>query len=239
MTAHLEVTDLTLNLGKRTILKGIGFTIMPGGFGLLGINGSGKTTLLKGLCARLPITGGRIIYQGEDVTADEGFRAKAFSFAPAIDTLPQNLKAGELISLLADLKQVEPGCPTGFQTAFGLKDMEDRLIGAMSSGMRQRISLCCAFLGNPDVVLLDEPFNWLDPVAAYDLKRELRAYADAGRCVITTLHDVESFVSRCDRGMLIHDGKSTQMFDDAQMRSGRSRIAEMEAEIYALFPRPA
>ncbi|MDV6331875.1 ABC transporter ATP-binding protein [Asticcacaulis sp. 201] len=237
MTTRLEVFGLKLDLKKRSILKDLSFTIAPGWFGILGVNGSGKTTLLKALCARLPISGGEIRYKGKDITDNEANRAKIFSFAPDIHSLPPNLTAKELILLLADLKQVSPFEPSALYTILGLSHIDDKLIGAMSSGMRQRVSLFCAFLGTPEVVLLDEPFNWLDPVAAYDLKRELRAYIDGARCIVTTLHDVETFVTRCDQGILIHQGKILRLFDQQQMCTGRTRVGEMEAEIYNLFPR--
>ncbi|ESQ86043.1 hypothetical protein AEAC466_02325 [Asticcacaulis sp. AC466] len=237
MTTRLEVLGLKLDLKKRPILKDLSFAIHPGWFGILGINGSGKTTLLKALCARLPISEGTIKYNDQDVTGNLSERAKTFSFAPDIHSLPPTLTAKELILLLADLRKVSPFEPSTIYTILGLSRIGDTLIGSMSSGMRQRVSLYCAFLGTPDVVLLDEPFNWLDPVAAYDLKRELRAYADASRCVLTALHDVETFVTRCDQGILIHQGKILRVFDQGQMSDGRRNVGEMEAQIYDLFPR--
>ncbi|CAL4868723.1 ABC-type transporter ATP-binding protein EcsA [Asticcacaulis sp. MM231] len=237
MIPLLEVLNLKVDILKRPILKGITFTAMAGWYGILGINGSGKTTLLKALCARQALSGGCIKFNSADLTGDEAQRARLFSFAPAVNSLPQNLKARELIELLADLKQVEPFEPHGVYKALGLEALKDTLIGSMSAGMRQRVSLYCAFLGTPDVIMLDEPFNWLDPVAVYDLKRELRTYADLSKCVITTLHEVSIFASQCDSGMLMHDGKPVRLFDEGHMPTKRSEMDEMETEIYQLFPR--
>ena len=82
---------------------------------------------------------------------------------------------------------------------------------AMSSGMRQRLALHLAFLGDPAVVLLDEPFNWLDPVAAYDLKEELGRYARSA-VLITPLHDVATFATRRTAGLLLREGSVGRSF---------------------------
>lgn len=233
----LDISHLSVAIKSKAILRDLSFTASPGWFGVLGVNGSGKTTLLKALCARLPVSSGRILWNARDMTAAEAERAQSFGFAPPVDTLPQTVTAGELTHLIADLRQCDPRQPEGIYAALGLDGLRDKAIGAMSSGMKQRVSVFCAFLGRPDLVLLDEPFNWLDPVAAYDLKRQLRASADAGCCVITALHDVETFVTRCDCGILIHQGQILRTFDAAHMREGRLAPLALEEEVYALFPR--
>jgi len=233
----LEVSRLNVAIKSKTILKAMNFNASPGWFGILGVNGSGKTTLLKALCARLAIASGKITWRGADITSDESVRAQAFGFAAPLDSLPQTVTAGELIALVADLRGCGAHQPQGIYTALGLVALRNKPIGSMSSGMKQRVSVFCAFLGEPDLVLLDEPFNWLDPVAAYDLKREIRAYADDRRCVITALHDVETFVTRCDSGILIHDGEVLRTFNAERMADGRRDPLALEEEVYRLFPR--
>ena len=235
----LTVTDLSVSLKGRDILHRIGLEAGAGWFGILGINGSGKTTLLKALCARLDIGAGRIVWRGRDLTQENAERARCFGFAPQLDTLPPGLTAGELIGLVCDLRGCEAGRPQGLYRALGLGGLRDRMLGSMSSGMKQRVSLFCAFLGEPDLVLLDEPFNWLDPVAAYDLKREIRTWVEADRCVVTALHDVGTFVTRCDTGVLIHQGHVVRAFDRDQLQRGRLDPERLEDEIHALFPRGA
>lgn len=230
----LTVRDLGVALAGKPILKGVGFTAPSGWFGVLGINGSGKTTLLKALCARWPLTSGTIVWEGRDMTGDEAGRAQGFGFAPPVETLPLGLTGGELIRLLAGLRGCEATEPAAIHAALGIARLNDVMIGKMSSGMKQRISVFCACLGAPRLLLLDEPFNWLDPVAAYDLKIALHAYAE-GRTVITALHDVATFVGHCASGILLHDGQVHRAFATEAM-AGRD-IAALESEIYRLFPR--
>jgi ABC-type multidrug transport system ATPase subunit len=233
----LTVTDLSVSLKGRDILHHIGLEAGAGWFGILGINGSGKTTLLKALCARLDIGAGRIVWRGRDLTHENAERARCFGFAPPLDTLPPTLTAGELIGLVADLRGCDVRRPLGIYRALGLDGLRDKMIGAMSSGMKQRVSLFSAFLGEPELVLLDEPFNWLDPLAAYDLKREIRTWVEADRCVVTALHDVGTFITRCDAGVLIHKGEVVRTFDGDHLKQGRLDPERLEDEIHALFPR--
>lgn len=235
----LEVSHLSVRIKGRDILNDVSLTAGPGWFGVLGVNGSGKTTLLKALCARLDIAGGRITWQGRDLTAAAAERAGRFGFAPPLDSFPPTVTAGELIGLVADLRGCAAASPRAIHNALGLEALRDTEIGAMSSGMKQRVSLFCAFLGEPELILLDEPFNWLDPVAAYDLRREIRAFADQGRCVVTALHDVGTFVTRCDAGLLIHKGEGIRTFDAEHLREGRRNPDALEEEVHALFPREA
>ena len=173
---------------------------------MLGTNGSGKTTLLRAAAGRLTPHAGRIWIDGEDLTDAPAKRARAIGYAPALDTLPEALTAKELLTLAARARRTEADRPADLYEALGLAGLSDRRIGAMSSGMRQRVAVFCAFLGSPRVVLLDEPFNWLDPVAAYDAKACFAGMATT--VLVTALHDVATFATRCCGGVLMHDGRT-------------------------------
>lgn len=229
----LIVQGLRAQIGGKPILHGLDFEAPPGWFGVLGANGGGKTTLLRVLDARLQVAAGRIVWRGADLTAQPAARAMSFGFAPPTDTFPPTLTAGELIHLTQRLRGPGADAPAGIRAALGVDALMDTPLGRMSAGMKQRVSLLFAFLGAPELVLLDEPFNWLDPVAAYELKRELRLYANAERTVITALHDVETFAMRCDGGILLHEGRIVDRFDAAQMAEARADPAALEARIYA------
>src|SRR6185312_8734866 len=120
----LAVTGLTTHLNGRAILDAISLTAEPGWFGVLGANGSGKTTLLKTLCARLDVSGGDIVWQGKNLTADGALRARTFGFAPPLDTLPATVTAGELIRLVTDLRDCAPGQPGEIYDALGLAGLQ-------------------------------------------------------------------------------------------------------------------
>jgi ABC-type multidrug transport system ATPase subunit len=193
-------------------------------FGLIGANGSGKTSLLRAIGGRLPIHSGHCRIAGTDETADRAARARAIGFAPPGEALPDALKVRELLDIagvtLAGLGPV--------RTALGLDSLLDRTIASCSAGMRQRVAIACAFAEGRRIVVLDEPFNWLDPVAAYDLRLALRAMVDNGLTLITALHDLRTLVSACDAGVLLGEGLVTLALDRETMAAAAADPAAFE-----------
>lgn len=234
----LQVENLSIVLSGQTIVREVSFSLAPGSwFGLVGVNGSGKTTLLRALAGRLPVDDGDILIGGEDLTDEEGKRAGLIGFAPAPESLPNLLRGGELLELLGDARHADPKAPAGVYESLGVGRLANRRIGEMSSGMRQRLAIFSAFIGSPRIVLLDEPFNWLDPVAAYDFKAALAALTAEGLSVITALHDVGTLATRADAGMLLDNGAVLKVFDRQALTRGAADLTAFEREIYELFSR--
>ena len=232
MARLLSVERLTVSLGGRQILREI--TVSSSGpewFGLLGVNGSGKTTLLRTLAGRLAPSGGRILLDDVDVTTSPELRSRAIGFSPSLHTLPETVTAGELLTLAAAARGADPNRPRALHDALEIDRLQDRRIEAMSSGMRQRLALFLAFLGEPCVVLLDEPFNWLDPVAAFDAKDCLAEVAQH-TLIVTALHDVATFALRCSSGLLLQDGAVARRFEPADLKNSRSDLHAFERAIY-------
>ena len=98
----------------------------------------------------------------------------------------------------------------------------DQRIGTLSQGMRQRLAIFCAFLARPRAVLLDEPFNWLDPISAFDTKAALAGLVAQGLTLVTALHDIASLVRQCEAGLLLSDGRSASRLGAADI-DGRAR----------------
>ena len=97
----------------------------------------------------------------------------------------------------------------------------DRKCGALSAGMGQRVALLAAFLDLPAIVILDEPFNWLDPLTAFDVKEALRALVTArAMTLVTALHDVSTMTAFCDRGLLMAGGRIALTMEEAELRAG-------------------
>jgi ABC-type multidrug transport system ATPase subunit len=236
----LQVRDLRVSLGGAPIVRGVSFEARPGEwFGLLGANGSGKTTLLRAINGRLEIDGGAVLVGGDDLTGDLAARARRIGFAPPPDSVPLEITGGELIDLLARARRAVLREPRAIYEALDVARLEGVRLGEMSAGMRQRVCVFCAFVGDPDVVILDEPFNWLDPVGAMDLKQALRAYSDAGGILVTALHDIAAFATRCDEGVLLHEGRIVKVFERDEIASGRGDILHFEQVVYDAFKAPA
>jgi ABC-2 type transport system ATP-binding protein len=236
MSAAFEAAGLGVALGGRMVVRDLDLAVAPGRwFGLLGVNGSGKTTLLRCLAGRLPAAAGRVLVGGADLTRDEAGRSARFGFASPPDALPGELTAADLIGLVAALHGADPTAPADLYQALGIADLGRRRIGQMSSGMRQRVAIFLAFLGSPRIVLLDEPFNWLDPVAAVEVKAALRAMVGEGLTLVTALHDVATFATRCDEGLVLHEGRVLRRFASEALAAGRRDLQALEDEVYRAF----
>lgn len=195
--------------------------------GVIGANGSGKTTLLRAIAGRLPVAAGRVMIGGVDRTGDRAWRARHIGFAPDADRLPGALSGHELFDIVSDGRSQASSAKAlrPLRDALGIDAIAHHRIETCSAGMRQRIAIFCAFVGGQRTVILDEPFNWLDPLAAYDLRTALRLLVDDGLTVATALHDLLTLTSSCDRGMLMRDGGLAMAIDEDDLeRAARDPI---------------
>jgi ABC-2 type transport system ATP-binding protein len=189
-------------------------------FGVIGANGSGKTSLLRGLCGRLPCRMDSCLINGEELRDLPQERARHFGFMVPAEALPGPLTCEQVFALIEpDRDRWRPGIGAVWE-AVGIDRLLDRRLATCSAGMRQRIAIGAALLSGRGTVILDEPFNWLDPVAALDLRAALRAQVAAGLTLITALHDMIT-LSACDAGLLLGKGKVVKTLDQAEIAAGR------------------
>lgn len=234
---RIEVRELVVLRGDHRAVDRVSFAIDGAGWtGLVGANGSGKTSLLRAIAGRLEAGEGEILLDGTDRAADRAGRAAAIGFAPDAAALPDSLTGRELFAILdgegIGLEPSDPLRPLRHALAFDV--FLDQRIFTLSAGMRQRLAIFCAFLARPRAVLLDEPFNWLDPICAFDTKQALAALvASEGLTLVTALHDMTSLVQHCGAGLLLADGRIRRRLGPAELAAGRQDYAAFEAEMIA------
>ncbi len=221
-TRAVDAASLAIELGRWT--------------GLIGANGSGKTSLLRALAGRIESGGGRILVDGEDRTLDRAWRAQNIGFAPDASALPASLSGRELFAILAAEIPAEadddPLHP--LRRALDFDPFLDRRIGALSAGMRQRLAIFAAFLARPRAAILDEPFNWLDPICAFDTKEALKALVAREKLtLITALHETATLIGYCDAGLLLADGRLGLSLGAAEIAAGARDYPAFEASIIA------
>jgi len=217
----------------RTV-DGVGFSLGPGEWaGVVGANGSGKTSMLRAVAGRLEAYAGAIIVDSQDRTGDRGWRARHFGFAPDISSFPDMLTGSELFSIITPdwEKTTGVGCSARLRQALDFDRFIERRIGELSAGMKQRLAIFSAFLSMPQLIILDEPFNWLDPVCAYDTKEALRELAGEGLTIITALHEMSTLVGYCSSGLLLADGRIGRRLDSAEIETGRRDYSAFEARM--------
>jgi ABC-2 type transport system ATP-binding protein len=214
----LAAEALVVARGDVLAVRGVSLDIPRGGwFGLIGANGSGKTSLLRAMAGRLPIRSGRVRLDGADLTEDRAARARAIGFAPEGAMLPDALCVRELLAVVAGEVEAALAALGPLREALGLDALLDWRIGSCSAGMRQRVAIACAFAGGHKLVILDEPFNWLDPLAAYDTRMALKAMVDGCLTLVTALHDLATLAASCDGGALLADGLLARRIQEADL----------------------
>jgi ABC-type multidrug transport system ATPase subunit len=235
----LELCDAVVARGGVLAVRSASLAVPAGSwFGLIGANGSGKTSLLRAMAGRLPFESGRLVLKQEDVTADRARRAALIGFAPEASMLPVALTGRDLLRLVAGHFELGFEALGSLRDVLAIEPLLDRPVGTLSSGMRQRLALACAFAPGKDILLLDEPFNWLDPIVAYDLRIALRDRVEAGLTLVTALHDLGTLASACDTGAVLADGRISLALDrEALALAARDPAAFERRTIDFLRPR--
>jgi ABC-type multidrug transport system ATPase subunit len=220
MNPAVDLAGAIVERGGQHVVQGVDLTIPRGSwFGLIGANGSGKTSLLRALAGRLPFAGGSCRVDGEELAEDRAARTSCFGFSPPVDKLPDALRGRDVLELVGGkVDEVRLRLGT-LHEALGMAPLLDRWIGDCSAGMRQRIAVAAAFAGGHRHVILDEPFNWLDPVAIFDLREVLRDMVAGGLTLITALHDLGTLASACDAGLMLVGGKVALALDEDMLRA--------------------
>ena len=232
MNLPLTIERLAVDRGGITVVADFSYSVDRGCWvGIVGANGSGKTTLLRALAGRLPVRLGRIIAGGTDVTHDRSARAERIGFAVECGMLPAELTPREIFAISARRRDAaDDPAIAALREALNVDHFLDRRCGILSAGMGQRIALLAAFLDLPEIVILDEPFNWLDPLTAYDVKNALRDLVAArGISLITALHDVTTLTAYCNSGILMAGGQVALTMDEGELRAGLADPVAFEA----------
>ncbi|QLQ11718.1 MAG: ABC transporter ATP-binding protein, partial [Nocardioidaceae bacterium] len=201
----IQITDLVVKRGGQHVLNGISLVIEPGSVtGLLGPSGSGKTTLMRAIVGVQVVESGTITVLGESAgTAALRNRVGYLTQAPSIYP---DLTVTENVRYFASLY----GQPTEKAVAaiadVGLEGQAGQLAGALSGGQHSRVSLACCLVGNPEVLVLDEPTVGQDPLLREELWSRFRSLADLGATLVVSSHVMDE-ADRCDRLVLIRDGE--------------------------------
>lgn len=231
MNLAVDLTGAAVERGGQRVVQGVDLAVSPGSwFGLIGANGSGKTSLLRALAGRLPFNGGSCWVDGKEMADDRIARALHFGFSPPADKLPDALRGRDVLELVGGSIDDVRSRLGKLPEALGLTTLLDQWIGDCSAGMRQRIAIAAAFAGGHAQVILDEPFNWLDPVAIFDLREVLRDMVGGGLTLITALHDLGTLASACDAGLMLADGKVALALDADMLRAAAQNPQAFERQ---------
>src|SRR3954454_13568338 len=200
----IEVDDLVVERGKRRVLHGIGCSI-PAGIvtGLLGPSGSGKTTLIRAIVGVQIVKAGTVTVLG--MPAGSAPLRRKVGYQTQAPSVYADLSVRENARYFASLYGLGAAEADRAISDVGLTDAARQLVGNLSGGQRSRVSLACALVGTPEVLVLDEPTVGQDPVLRADLWAKFHDMAKDGTTLLISSHVMDE-AGRCDRLLLIRDG---------------------------------
>lgn len=205
----IEVSHLTKRYGSHLALDDLSFTIPEGQiYGLLGPNGAGKSTTMNILSGCLAATSGQVRIDGVDIFEDPMAAKKHLGYLPELPPLYMDRTPEEYLRFVARAKGVGdvPGELERVMALTQITDVKDRLIRNLSKGYRQRVGIAQAILGDPDIIILDEPTVGLDPRQITEI-RELIQKLGENKTVILSSHILSEVQAVCDSILILSRGK--------------------------------
>jgi ABC-2 type transport system ATP-binding protein len=207
----IEVKHLTKIYGDHTAVDDLSFTIQPGKiYGLLGPNGAGKSTTMNIVTGCLAATSGTVTVNGHDIYEDPVAAKRCIGYLPEIPPLYTDMTPYEFLSFVAEAKGVAYDEAARqvreVMELTQISDKQDRLIKNLSKGYRQRVGIAQAMLGNPDIIILDEPTVGLDPKQIIEIRELIRMLGE-NRTVILSSHILAEVSAVCDHVLIISHGK--------------------------------
>ena len=217
----IEVRDLVKSYGEFKAVQGVSFSVQKGEIlGFLGPNGAGKSTVMKILTCFLPASGGTASVAGFDCEKEPMEVRKRLGYLPENNPLYLDMRVREYVDFAAQAK--------GFKGAAlkvvvdlawdetGIGSVQGKLVGQLSKGFRQRVGLAQALVGDPEVLILDEPTVGLDPQQIADIRALIRSLAGR-RTIILSTHILPEVSIVCDRVVIINKGRVVESDSTANL----------------------
>jgi ABC-2 type transport system ATP-binding protein len=223
----VETHGLTKRFGDRTVVRDVDLQVPRGvAFGYLGPNGAGKTTLIRMLLGLTRPNGGTMTLRGFPVPAR---RAEALSRVGAIVDEPRfhgHLTGTENLAIVAAARGRETFAPIpAVVERVGLVHRAGDRVKTYSMGMRQRLGIARCLLADPELLILDEPMNGLDPAGILDFRNLIRALVDEGRTVVLSSHILDEVEKTCDYVAIVDRGEIVTMGPLADLQGeGKPRV---------------
>ncbi|HEM3178334.1 TPA: ABC transporter ATP-binding protein [Streptococcus suis] len=208
----LEVKNITGGYINIPVLKDVSFTVENGQLvGLIGLNGAGKSTTIKEIIGLLTPYQGEILIDGKSLVQDAEHYRKKIGFIPETPSLYEELTLKEhleVVALAYNLTWDQAWSRVqGLLTIFRLDEKLDWFPVHFSKGMKQKVMIICAFMVEPSLLIVDEPFLGLDPVAISDLVNLLEEEKAKGTSILMSTHVLDSAEKMCDSFVILHQGQ--------------------------------
>lgn len=231
----IEVTNLCKKYGNVTAVSNLNFTVEKGEIlGFLGPNGAGKTTTMNIITGYIPPSGGTVKINGRDVFEDAGEVKKTIGYAPEIPPLYTEMTVEEYLFFAAELKKI-PKRERSMKIEKAMEltriaDVKKRLINNLSKGYKQRVGIAQALIGDPEVLILDEPTAGLDPKQIIEIRNLIKELGK-NHTIILSSHILPEVNAVCERVVIINRGEIVAVDSPDKLSSSLAGTTKIEARI--------
>lgn len=217
----VELQAVTVSYGSRLALRELSLQVAEGGsLALWGPNGAGKSTTLHALLGLVPYRG-RILVGGRDV-AREGLAARRLMGWAPQDLAPADMTVDRTVRFMADVREARVGSVAEFLRPFGLAETAGQDLAALSGGQRKRLSVALALLGDPKVLLLDEPTAGLDPQGRTEMLDLLQGLRRQGKGLIMATHRLGDVLRLADQVAMLEGGGLKRLVPARELAARRA-----------------
>jgi ABC-2 type transport system ATP-binding protein len=223
----LKIEGLVKRFGDTIAVAGIDLAIEAGSFyGIVGPNGAGKTTTLSMVTGLLRPDAGRVVVHGIDVWADPVVAKRNMGVLPDRLRLFDRLTGAQLLYYSGALRGLDDATVAArsadLASAFGFEDALNRLVTDYSAGMSKKIALAAAMIHSPRLLVLDEPFESVDPVSAANVTQILHRYVESGGTVVVSSHSMDLIQRICDHVAVVVHGAILDSGTMTEVRRGKT-----------------
>ena len=213
----LKASNLMKKYGPRTVVDSVSFDVGHREvIGLLGRNGAGKTTTFRMVMGMVVPDGGQVMFDGFDITKQPMYKRarRGMGYLSQEPSIFQRMTVEQNLLAILETTRRSRGQrffrlkkPLRLMEQFGLTKTRRQKANTLSGGERRKLEIARALVTNPSLILLDEPFSGVDPIAVEDLQREIRQLKDEwNKAILITDHNVQRTLEVCDRGIIIDNG---------------------------------
>jgi len=203
----IEIKNLTKKYGSKTVLDDISFTVESGEIlGFLGPNGAGKSTTMNIITGYISSTSGSVCIDGIDIMDDPKAYKKKIGYLPELPPVYLDMTVMEYLEFVCGIKSCDTSCIDAILEEVRITDVKHRLIKNLSKGYRQRVGIAQALVGDPELLILDEPTVGLDPMQIIDIRNVISELGKKKTLFISS-HILSEISAVCDRVLIINKGK--------------------------------
>ena len=224
----LEIKNVTKKYNNKVANDNINLVIKDGEiFGFIGPNGAGKSTLIKSIVGLNNFDSGEIVFNNMTMKNNEMEFKKALAYIPDNPDLYEHLSGIKYLNFICDVFGVDKNKRVeeieSYATRFGIKDNLNDLISSYSHGMKQKLAVIASLIHHPHLLVMDEPFVGLDPIASHTLKTIMQEFVSEGNIIFFSSHVLEVVEKLCEHvaiinnGKIVYDGNLESMYKDESL----------------------